>query len=173
MLIVLLWEVHDFFPATVSDTLTILVQVEALLASLVLTGLIPASFGHLVLPVVFIFDFCAGTALELSMSELGLMKRGWSGAEVTKEELGRQVFTLWHSQSVISVILAVGLVVISVVVIFVILMNFLCKKVRAGSVDGFPPLLCKVVVVLEGHDGGGLREIERAWSPFIGSNSEY
>jgi len=60
---------------------------------------------------------------------------------VTREELGRQVFTLWHSQSVISVMLAVGLVVISVVVIFLILINFLCKKVCVGSVDGLSSLL--------------------------------
>jgi len=64
ILIVLLWKVHDFLSATVSDTLTILVQVEALLASLVLAGLVLASFGHLFLPVIFIFDFGASTALE-------------------------------------------------------------------------------------------------------------
>jgi hypothetical protein len=52
-----------------SDTLTVLIQVETLLASLMLTGFIFTSLGHLVLPVVFVFDFSAGSTLERSMSE--------------------------------------------------------------------------------------------------------
>jgi hypothetical protein len=48
----------------VSDSLTVLVQVETLLASPVLTGLVLAFLNDLVLPVVFVLDFSAGTALE-------------------------------------------------------------------------------------------------------------
>jgi hypothetical protein len=64
LLIILQWKIHDFLSATVSDALTVLVQVKTLLASLVLTGVVLASLGHLVLPVVFVFDLGAGTALE-------------------------------------------------------------------------------------------------------------
>lgn len=59
-----------------SDTLTVFVQVEALLASPVLTGLVLAPLGHLVLPVVFVFDLGAGTALERCMSEFGFGIKG-------------------------------------------------------------------------------------------------
>jgi hypothetical protein len=49
--------VLDFLSATMSDTLTVLIQVETFLASLMLTGFIFTSLGHLVLPVVFVFLF--------------------------------------------------------------------------------------------------------------------
>jgi hypothetical protein len=86
ILIVLLREVHNFLSATVSDTLTVLVQVETLLASPVLTGLVLASLGHFILPVVFVFDLGAGAALERSMLEFGLMRRAWSEGAGDKYE---------------------------------------------------------------------------------------
>jgi hypothetical protein len=58
-----------------SNTLTVLIQVETLLASLMPTGFIFTSLDHLVLPVVFVFDFSAGSTLERSKSEFSFIAK--------------------------------------------------------------------------------------------------
>ncbi len=79
------WNVLDFFPATVSDTLTVGVQVEAFLASPVFAVLVLALLGHLVLPVIFVFDFIAGTALERNVRIWLCYKGGWAEGEGDEE----------------------------------------------------------------------------------------